>query len=730
MKHASILLLCGTAMSLATNALAAPRPGLKEYLLPNKQTHTYPIDDLFFLTPGRVAPGPYAYNAYVGMPADDWWPPDTSIVPATHGNWGWSSTFIYSGFIYIPEGSNTVAFAFGFEGQRRVYINDALAFQGQWWDSWPCGATRSLDTGWHKIDILADNDNNTFKPRPWHPENIGFGIDWSGTGNTAIPENYVFPADTGDGALFIADPPPGYVKVKTVASENVTGDSADLSGYVMLGENHPGVMRVYYGPDDEEDIPGNWPFFADHPVPLDAFYHLVTIPLDGLTVNQEYHFRFAFTNDLGIFMAPNSLTFTPIDFYAPANFGWAGGITEWIWDDPAGWVNKDGLARQIPGGAIGDTLDFTDTPAGSRTVRLTNDVTIAGITAGFGGNQHALSLVPGDVSTPVTLHMQTLSGSTFNCNNTGIKEIFLGPNSSATRDLLVFNLHQSFAFNLNSPNEFIHYLNSPFTGGEPGGTLGFYHNQTASYSQHRVHVRNPNNTFIGDIIINVSNPAYRPMTVYFGDPTGGFATPGTFGDAANRVISQHPNNTVYFHASAGGLQFNRALAGLGTFRCVTVDGSFNWPLERPRPMTFGENGILEPGLNNTQGNLTLIASVVTFEPGSLLRVKVWPDGICDTLTLQLRDNPFAGTWNGTNPFDPEPGTLTPGGKIEFVEQERIPSGASWVIASTTYTNTILTAGAKFKSATPGYVITPERDPDGTLRVIATKVQGGAILLIK
>ncbi len=761
MKFRSICLLCGTALCLATATLAVPRPGLREYKLGGgKFSFDNPRPDLFFQTAGRIVNAPYAVNVYKDWSAawnanpqllgqytnPAWWPPNTATeVSATYGDWGWSDTFVYAGFIHIPAESNAVALAISFNGAKRILIDDVPFCESQDWGASPVANMKTLDPGPHKFELWIDNNMNEcgpFAPGPWfhgdkeqwHPDRIGLGVNWTGDGDTTKTENYTFPIDPGDGSLFTADPPPGYLRLKTIAADNVTGNSAALSGYIILGEEHPGVARVYCGAVDHGDDAGLWgDNFTEHAAVVDAgatFEHTVTIPVTGLIAGQEYHFRFAFTNDLGLFMAPNSLAFTPEDFNKPARFGWGSGrAAAYDWDDPAGWVNMDGLARQIPGASVGDTLHFTETPAGNRTVQVTHDATIAGITAGFGSGSYQLAFTPGAIETPATLHLQTPAATPFAVNNIGIGGISFGPGSAATRDLLAFELHQSVAFNLNSSINGYLYLNSPFTGGVAGGTFGFYHNQTASWSQYVIFVRNPANTFIGDIIINRPESIYRPLKIYFGDNTSNTAADGMFGDSGNRLVSQHPGNSVTIHTSSAGFLFNRALVGLGLFRFVSMQNT-DGPLDYPRDLTFGPAARVEPGIGEAPGALTILASNVAFDPASTLRIRVWPDGTCDVLTLQIRGNRVSESWNGNPPNDPTPGSLNLLGNLEFEEMGGVSrSGVSWDFGVFPYTNTVVNFSPA--SHTPHFSVRVVRNEENnTLRLTAVKNNTGSILLLR
>ena len=706
--------ICLAAIAVAITAGADPRPGLKEFRIGGRHAYDNPMPELFLMEPGRIVSAPYALNATNGYAVADCWPPDPSI----GGGWAWNTTFAYSGFIHIPGTSATTRFGVACVDRKALYIN-GVRFEAPYWD-WSIVTGRNLGEGWHEIEIWVDVEDPQrsgpiFKDgNYWHPDRIGFGVNY--TDGPAITD-YVFPEEPGDGSVFIADPPPGFVKVKTTGVGGILGGDAELSGYVKLGEEHPGVARVYFGTVDGEDDPGAWLRHEDHPVVIDAFGAAVAIAVSDLALGVPCYFRFAFTNDLGIIMAPNTLSFTPVDFYAPARFGWAGdrAVNAWDWNDPAGWVNLDGLSRKIPGASVGDTVFITEAPAGNRTITLTNDVTLSGITAGFNVNANNISIAHGGTNA-VTINLKTPDGAPVAINDQGIDVLSFGSNSN--RDLLTFNLHQSAAFNYNNSINGRLFLSARFTGGEPGGTFGFYHNRDHSYSTFRVYVRNPNNTYVGDVILGTTNPAHRPLTIYLGDSEGGgIAGEGSFGAPANRVVSNHAGNLIAVNTSGGGYVFNRVISGAGSFRCVSMQGS-NAPQDTPRPLTFGPESRIELGVGDNLGTFSFYASALNFDDDSRVRVKVKADGTSDSFVAQLRGNQASPNWDGTSPNAPTPGTLNCGGEIEFAELDLIRAGTEFTFARTVYDNTVV--AGKFKSATPLYRIETVNEPNGTISFVACK----------
>lgn len=722
-------LLCGNALLLATTAVAVDgaRPGLKEFFLTGQHAFSSEPPDLALLEPGRIVSGPYAANAYAGYTDPGNWPPENT--PYT----GWinNSTFAYSGYINIPDnGSNTCFVISGSDG-KSMYLDGVRVGAGQWTASRP-SVNLDLASGWHEIAIwLSHNSQGAGPPTGellWHPDRIGFGIDWLGRGGD--PLNYEFPHDPGDGSIFIADPPPGWIKVRTIGVDAITATTAELTGHLDLGGGVSGVPRVYFDTEDMGDTPSAWRNAADHSTPLGFPGATITIPVSGLTTGVPYYYRFAFTNESGVTMAGNVLSFTPVSADTPSRFSWNGdrAVTTWDWDDPAGWLNLDGLSRQIPGASVGDTI-LINAPAGSRTFLITNNITLAGITAGFSSSDiHTITFAPGATATPVTLDLQTLDGSPVAIDNRGLSNLNLG--TTPPSGLLAFHLGHSLTFPLNYPITHALNLNAPITGGAPGHTLAFHHNRSDSYSHYRIYLRNADSDFIADMVINI--PTYRMLHFFVGFPNIN-ADDRMFGNPANRISSNHPANIIYINAPANGFLFQRIFTGGGTLRCVSVNSSLSHPLENPRPLTFGPAARLEPGIGDTPGTITLIASTIGFDADAATRIRLWPDGISDTLVFQLRSNAFSSKWDGNPALDPTPGTLNLGGRVEFIEHGAAPAGTSWTIATTTYTNTLVTGNftpARLPGATASYTIRPHQNPDGSWDVIATRHLLGTLLMVQ
>jgi len=416
----------------------------------------------------------------------------------------------------------------------------------------------------------------------------------------------------------------------------------------------------------------------------------------------------------------------------PANFGWAGdrSTTSWYWDDPAGWTNFTDNVREIPGYVAGDTLSTAEMPAGSRTFLLTNNVTLAAMTVGPNAGGYApgpvITFAPGDSAMPVVVNLQTTDGSPAAINIQNLPTLQFGRWADAGN--ISFNLHQSLNVVKTYGQESSLVLNAPVTGGSPGDTILLDVRDSNGFS---VYFRNTVNTFRADIVIagNANNRSFKLVCGNNSSWLGFLGDDRMFGDPANRIIGRTANYVILFFAPAPGFTLNRTFAGLGEFRSLYFH-EYNLERDTPRPLILGPDARIEPGVDDNLGELTLTASTIDFNPGATIRVKVRPGGASDKVNFRLRSNAFHGAYTNTwPPLDPEPGTLNLGGKVEFIEQGgHIPSGTSWVIGQTSYTNTILTG--KIKSATPGFIIHAEQEPGGIWNIIATKNNSATRFLLK
>lgn len=306
--------LCGGALLFATGAYAQLTPGLKEARYNGQSVggSWYPEPPSFQYT--RTVPGPYAANAWGDEATRDthyvvpgWWPPSgASMNGSVNGGWGNNMTFRYSGYIYIPQGSNTVAFGCSFDDYKRLVIDGKEVFRSTSWNTTGLGKA-TLATGWHSFDLWLDNGGSGFGPPAganlWHPDRIGFGIDWTGAGSPV--SNYVFPTNTAENIIFATTLPDDYVTLQSFPSPLAVGPtSASLPVTVSMGSGASPLLRLYYGATDGGLNPGAWDGYVDYPGAGDTPEAITTsgtyaVAVTGLDFNQTYYYRFAYFDAQG-----------------------------------------------------------------------------------------------------------------------------------------------------------------------------------------------------------------------------------------------------------------------------------------------------------------------------------------------------------------------------------------------------------------------------------------------
>lgn len=728
MKSKLTCTLCGTALFLATGVFAQAAPGLNETRLGGQYVYANPLPAP---NPSRVIPGPYGLNA-IGDDTSGW---DVNYVvpgiwPPPDGGWHNYTTFIYSGYIRIPEGSNTVTFAISFDDRKRLFIDDVeICGTGEW--NITAIGTAELKTGWHKFYLIADNGFGGFGPNDWSDNSKGFGMRWGGWSNN--PDDFFFPVDPGDGSLFLSGTPSGFVSVTTLGAANITATGADLSGSVEIAAGDSGVLRVYYGPADAGASTSGWAASADYPglVTVAGEPHVITV--SGLATGVQCFYRFAFSNALGVTLAPNTRVFVPLAHDTPARFGWVGDATPIDWNDASGWKNLDNLSRPIPN-VRGDTIYTTEDPKRPRTFTLTNDVSVAAIHSGFGGNNDGagsdIIFTNGDPETPVTLHLETLDGAPALVEIAQLGAFQLGAYANARDGLLTVQLHQPVTFRkIYAYGHYIH-LNASLANDFAGGPCPVTFADAGNEWSGLVVVPRGVHTFTGDIFIGT--PGTRAVRFYLGSNAWGAIEPPDdrlLGNPANRLVLRN-NSYIHINRPGDDFLFQRTLCGSGTLRCGEMENHFNDGSDDFRTLNIGPAARFEPGEDNAFGNLSFTAATLNFDPDTTFRIKI-DASTSDTLTFLLRPNRFNNGWPNYDYYEPEPGTLNLAGRVEFAQTnpaQHIAAGTRWVIGTTAYTNT--TVNGIFMSNTPGVIIRKTQLSSGAWEITAEKTNPLTIFMMR
>lgn len=730
------LLFCGTLLCLAT-ALTAATPGLYEsrYQTGCVRNANYPAP-----TNARITLAPYAaqawgtalgqQNYFATAPGPDDtvitnWPPPAELYDAFTGN----TTFRYTGYIHIPEGSNTLSFIANFDCGKRFCLDDTVVFSEPSYAR-GCFETLTVPTGWHKFDVWFDDDGAGYGCA-WGGARMGFGIDWLGRDINDFAY-FTFPEDPGDGSIFSADFPADGVILYARTPLNVLDASVSLPVYVEVDDTAftSGTLRLYYTPADEntdaDDYP-NWPY-VDFPAAIMQSGEY-TIDLTGLDTGVTYWYRHALLAGAASYSPLHVGVVTTADYYAPSRFLWTGG--GWgqgarNWNRDGNWQNLDSRPRTTPGVA-GDAL-YLRTPL-TCSVQITNDIAFGSFTSEYDwkdnwGMLHFRPRPSGD--TPVTLRLDPgAGGGNIKIGGCSVPNTLIFGESSANAYRDTMRLHLAAPLDLirNAWGLFMVGFHAPVTGGTDADpatiTIGY---TNPSWVEVSACLANTNNTFRGDIILTQSG-----ATLYIGtggeDHQAGWAGfshnahDGMFGDPKNKVILRN-NAGMYLYDTDGTFALNRTIIGTGilrsaTFFCQYGDAKFAISSMAVKPLRLGPGALLSPGEGTALGTLRLRGSDLECDPGTTFRVKLLPDGTCDRFILDI------------------PGTIAlNGARVELdtsaFEALAPARGTTWPLATTIDSGATITGN--LRSATPGFIIRRETNPEtGVENFVATRAASIFIL---
>ena len=739
------VLLCGTSVISATNIFAAPGLWEARYAGSNNDQHVTK-DSYLPNTRDRVVLGPYAANAWGEVPQNqdpsaDYdanyavpgiWPPDTDVYAAFRPGWHNNTTFYYTGYIHIPDGSNTVTFAASFDDAKLLRIDDNTVIQRNiTWDAVPYG-TATLATGWHKFDFWMDNGDGGFGPpggsKLWHPARIGFGIDWEGR-NSNNSANFVFPADPGDGSLFQSDPPEGYATVKSNPALQTAIDAITLPAAVTLYDASEFTLRVYYGLTNEAIHTSQWMHSADASTAVSSNgTYGVDFFISAIEPDTTYHYRHALINNSTgeIVLAPASLTFTfsPAENNLPSRFGWLDTAFPVLWSQSQ-WENLDNRFRSMPGVA-GDTLAMQYWNRNGE-YKLDQNLTVGRLLFGYNdnpGNENYLRIVPAENSVvTLTFDPGPLDPAIPAIDYKRLGKPAFGLPLAARHDDLTIHLEAPFHIHKTGSNNSNFYIHTPITGGSPSAPTPIHFVSTIN-NEIRYILCNTNNTFYGDIYVQGVAEWQPSLYIGFhgwnmGEDFYPAAVDSIFGDPANKIILR--NKSALNLESVNGAAFARKLLGTGWLLSQNNHGNFVWNGNAPKPLLFTDASALSPGEDDGFGTLKVFASELTFDPASSIRLKV-NETQSDAFQFSLRyNNDGSATVPGVLNLNNVP--------INFEPVERIRSGARWLIGSCEYAGT--TVNGRFASATPHFLVATEINAgSGIAEFYATFVDVGSFLMIR
>ena len=790
------LIICGTVVHFAADAAAQITPGLLESRYsgryaanPNNVPDPTSVDH-------RVVPAPYGANAWGDLddpnnpyldnnqtgdvnytvPGSDGWPPE-------YGGWSHNTTFRYTGYIHIPEGSNTVTFVSQFNNAKCLFIDDVIVYQNDTWNGLG-SATVYLATGWHKFDLRNDLTSGDFGPHSpwvgwtWHPDKYGFAIDWNGS-PTSQPANFVFPIDPGDGSLFSATRPPGLVNFYTPAATQIDQSSATFSVSLATDAYDSGTLWLCYGSGIPPVFTTNgWEFApvawsGGKIMHTDNDPQTYAFPVSGLSSDTEYHYMFAFESDAkpGVFhYMPTTAKFSTSDPGLPGVYIYGAQINATLdWDVPGVWVPLNGSARTVPGIA-GDTVTPAANAANPGTVsprqleyrhhNLANDITLGTIVTGFGGriewweyNSFAVWR-PTTASGPVTITLDASPARAYSRIQLGASRRFFIGNEIISADTTL-RLTQPLTVHKGSYNDTDFYLNALVTGGTEQEPFPITIVATDGNEGLRVAPRNPGNDFVGDIILVSTWPR---VALHIGaameDNLPGHNSgmnswgpnDGYMGHPSNRIIMTHPSCRLAIEAYGANDDFplNRTVIGNGMVRASKMPWWSREEEDSRHNLNLGPRCVLSPGFDAADVPV-INAGISTIAFQNQWNWNPPPPVAAGVGTLTLR---------GTNlnmdsdtrvvirvaVADDVPvndrlvlqfsGTINFAGVLDvaqFDPEVRIPAGTEWTVMTTTAPTAFT---GKFKNAI-GYSVVYETDGSGALEAVKlVKLSMATLIIVK
>ena len=553
---------------------------------------------------------------------------------------------------------------------------------------------------------------------------VALSMNYPNTALETTPSNIVFKVYAG---LYS-------IALESLPAKKIASTTAILPADITTAPSVGGDLRVYFNEgSDGGDTASGWARHADFSPANDT--GIYDIPVAGLELGKTYHYRHAYIiNGTEIFFASASLSFTTLDENLPNTFRYSPTADNMLmWDNADAWIpDDDGIRelRKLPG-QPGDTIQALD----NRSYKFTlPSATTLGAIRTAGGNNFYLSPTN---NAQVTLTFDARSpGATNLLQTDNVQSILLGDWAAATRDNLVIQLNQPLRVTKTGNNENTRILfNAAITGGTAGNPTPITFERTGG-SHMLAFLRNPNNTFVGDIHVGSAGTT-RSIRLYIGDYIQdmngnlgsdfrfGFSVADSmFGDPSNRIFLRG-SSYINMHNPASTFVFNRTVFGTGQIRAANTDGWTNDQNDDPRALNVGADAVFSPGEGNTTGELAFFANPLNLDPDTTFKIKVSPNSN-DKINFNIRANRTAN-----NPATV--GELNLAGNVEIIPvlapNERLNFGDRWEIATCVNTNTIVNGA--LSSGTKYFRITTEPATAATgYKIFATYLYSGTTIIVR
>ncbi|MDA3797727.1 MAG: hypothetical protein PF692_01445 [Kiritimatiellae bacterium] len=491
-----------------------------------------------------------------------------------------------------------------------------------------------------------------------------------------------------------------YPAVQNLPTTLIAETNATLHADVIsVAPDGEATLRAYFGTVDQVSDFGAW----DH---VEAYAATVTtlgaysLKLNTLNVNTTYYVRHSVSNSTGESMSSDVTSFTTRPWNTPDTFTWVS--TNADWHAEGVWTINTLYERRTPE-FKGDKIiinmvsTYGSSPGVSRTLNLTNDVTISSMTINDGYGLYAnISATNG----PATLTFDAdasgtnqiyssgqLAGMTFG-NNTGDYGLTM-----ELKQPLLFLRNSSWGLN-------VQFYAAIIGGSEENLSDIIFNTMGGEYCNVYHSLLNTNNTFRGDVYLGDAQARGASMMLTIGNNSMP-ARNEMLGDAANQVVLRN-NSTLRYNPGAESVAtVERHVKGHGT-------------LNSTKAMSLAATAVLEPQSISGIGYGTNTVSATAFT--------------ADANAQYVLDLKATGGQNDALVFNvTSPLTLT--GMLELVPEsgERVAAGTSWDVITVSATATSFTSAL---TKTTGYILTTTGDDTTGWTVTATATSLGTLLIVR
>lgn len=482
----------------------------------------------------------------------------------------------------------------------------------------------------------------------------------------------------------------------TLISETNATINADV---ISVAPDSEATLRAYCGTVDQGANFGAWQQVFEYPSKI-TDTGSYSLKLNTLANNTTYYVRHSISNSTGMSMSSDVVSFTTRPWTTPDIFTWV--ATNADWSTLGVWTINTPYQRRIPefqgDKIIINMLSTYNSPAGvSRTVNLTNDVTISSMTINDG---YSLTTAITATNGPAKLTFDADTTGTNYLSATGqLAGLRLG--NDVGDPSLTVEIKQPLVFQKNTAYDLDFSIYSPILGGsEVSPTPIFFNAIGDQYCRLYASILNTNNTFRGDLYIGAGQvfEASSMLTVGNASRT---ARNEMLGDPANQVFLRNNSTLRYYAPTNLPAVVNRQIRGNGT-------------LSSTKALYLASDAVVDPRniSGSGLGTININATALTADSSAQYALNVTPtNNVCDKLVVTV-SSPLVLT-----------GTL----KLEPTSVAKISVGTSWPVISVATNATAFTCALKKSS---GYILTTSGNATTGWTVTATAAPLNTILIVR